>query len=86
MVLADCLSHFPSRKENMPIELHQNTHNIYFTQDKLNIVRGAVERDPIHCIVYRLTLNGWPDRVQEIPHIAHHFWGTRDELTIENGV
>ena len=22
----------------------------------------------------------------EVPHIAHHLWGTRDELTIENGV
>ena len=43
MVLADCLSHYPSRKENMPIELHQDIHNIYFTPDKLDIVRGAVE-------------------------------------------
>ena len=58
MVLADQLSHFPSRKENMPIELHQNIQNIYFISDKLNIVRGAVERDPIHSTIYRLTLNG----------------------------
>ena len=28
MVLADCLSRFPSRKEYMPIELHQNICNI----------------------------------------------------------
>ena len=27
MVLADHLSRFPSRKENMPIQLHQNIHN-----------------------------------------------------------
>ena len=67
MVLADCLSCFPSRKENLPIELHQNIHKIYFTPDKLNIVRGAVERDPIHSNVYRLTLNGWPDRIQDVP-------------------
>ena len=57
MVLADHLSRFPSRKENMPIELHQNIHNIYFAPDKLNIVRGAVERDPIHNSIYKLTLN-----------------------------
>ena len=38
MIMADCLSHFPLRKESMPIELHQNIHNIYFTSDKLNIV------------------------------------------------
>ena len=79
MVLADHLSRFPSKKENMPIELHQNIHNIYLTPDNLNIVIGSAERDPIHS-------NSWPNRIQEVPHIAHHFWGTRDELTIENGI
>ena len=63
---------------------HQNIHNICFTPDKLNIVTGAVERDPIHSTIYRLTLNGWPERIQEVPHIAHHFWSTRDELGMEH--
>ena len=86
MVLADRLSRFPSRKEHMPIELHQNIHSIQLEPDRLNIVRGAIERDPIHSTVYRLTLNGWPDRVHEVPRIARQFWGTCDELTIENGI
>ena len=46
MVLADCLSQFPSRKEYMPIELHQNIHNVHFEPDRLNIVRGAIEEIP----------------------------------------
>ena len=74
MVLADCLSQFPSRKWNMPVELHQNIHNIYFTPDKLNIDRGAVERVAIHSTVYRMTSNGWPERIQKVPHIVCHFW------------
>ena len=86
MVWADCLSQFPSRKEYMPIELHQNIHKVHFEPDRINIVRGAVERDPIHNTVYRLTLNGWPNRIQEVPRIACHFWGTWDELTVENGI
>ena len=86
MVMTDHLSHFPSRKENMPMELHQNIHNMHFTPDKLIIVRGAVERDPIHSTMYRLTLNGWPDRVEEAPHRSCHFWGTLDELSIDHGV
>ena len=73
MVLADHLSRFPSRDENMPIQLHQNIHNIYFAPDKLNIVRGAVERDPIYSTVYRLSFNGWPNRIQDVPYIACHF-------------
>ena len=42
-----------------------------------------MERDPVHATVYRLTLNGWPNRMRDVPHIACHFWGTRDKLTIE---
>ena len=86
MVLADHLSWFPSRKEYMPIELHQNIHNVHFEPERLNIVRGAIERDPIHSTVYRLTLNGWSDRVHEVPRITCHFWSTWDELTEENGI
>ena len=57
MVLADCLSCFPSRKENMPIELHQNIQKIYFKPDKLNIVRGGVKRShPQHCVHIDLEL------------------------------
>ena len=33
-----------------------------------------------------MTLNGWPDRIQDVPHIMCHFWGTRDELTIKDGI
>ena len=67
MVLADSLCRFPSQKENIPIELHQNIHNIHFAPDKLNIVSGAMKRDPIHSTIYRLTSNGWPNRIQEVP-------------------
>ena len=70
----------------MPIELQQNMYSRNFTPDKLSIGRGAVERDLIHSTMYRLTLNDWSDRVQDIPLIAHHFWGTRDKLAIENGL
>ena len=73
MVLADRLSRFPSCKNNTPIELHQNIQTINFNSDHLNIIKGATERDPIHPTVYRLTLNGWPDRMRDVPHLACHF-------------
>ena len=40
----------------------------------------------MYSTVYCLTLRGWPDHVQDIPHVARHFWGTRDELSIDNGL
>ena len=42
--------------------------------------------DPIHSAVYRMTLNGWPNRIHDVPCLACHFWSLRDELTIEDGV
>ena len=36
--------------------------------------------------IYCLTLRGWPKCWQDVSHIAKHFWGTRDELTIESGL
>ena len=33
-----------------------------------------------------MTLNGWSDRIQDVPHLACHFWSLRDEVTIKEGV
>ena len=45
-----------------------------------------MNRDPILSTVYHLTLNGWPDRISEVPRIARQLWGARDELTIEEDI
>ena len=86
MVLADRLSRFPSCKNNAVIELYHNIQTIHFNSEYLNIIRGATERDLVHSTFYRLTLNGWPEKIRTVPHIAHHFWGTQDKLTVEDGV
>ena len=57
-----------------------------FDHDYLNIIKGAIERDQVHLTVYRLTLNEWPDKMRDVPHLVHHFGSTRDELTVEEGV
>ena len=64
MVLADRLSHFPSCSNKSPIVLHHNIQTIKFNPECLNIIRGAMERDPIHSTLYRLTLNGWPETIR----------------------
>ena len=74
MILDGRLSRFQSRSENLPIELHHNIQHVTFTNDKINIIRGATERDPILHAVYCITLNGWPTRFSEVPCITHQFW------------
>ena len=86
MVLPDRLSRFPSPCNNLPTELHQNIHALNFHPDRLLIIQGAIEHDPIHLAVYRMTFNGWPNRVHDVPHLAHQLWSLRDELTIDDGV
>ena len=86
MVMADRLSRFPSRRENLPIKLHHNIQHVSFTSDRINITRGAMEEDCILHTFYGITLNGWPDCIYEVPRIACHFWGARGELTVENGL
>ena len=86
MVLTDRLSRFPSPRKNLPIKLYQNINALNFHPDRLLIIQGAIEHNPILSAVYRMTLNGWPNRVQDVPCLARHFWSLRDELTIEDGV
>ena len=33
-----------------------------------------------------MTLNSCPEHIHEVPCSTHHFWGTRDELSVENGL
>ena len=74
------------QEKTSPIELHQNIQTLHYNHDCLNLVRGVIEKDPVHATVYRLTLNSWPNRIRDVLHTAHHFWSIRDELTIEEGV
>ena len=75
MVLAGCLSHFPSNTNYLPIPLAQNIQHVQLST-----------ADLVYSTIYSLTLRGWPDRVQDVPCISRHFWGARDELSINNGL
>ena len=74
-ILADRLSRLPSRSQNLSIELNHNIQHFTFTHDKMNIIRGTTEGDPILYAVYHITLNGWPNRFNEVSHITCQFWG-----------
>ena len=86
MVLADHLSCFPSNTNYLPIPLAHNIQHVQLSTSELDVIRGAVECNPVYSTVYCLTLRGWPDQVQDVPCIGRHFWGPRDELSIDNGL
>ena len=89
MVLVDRLSWFPSQKNNTPIEIHQNIQHIHFNYwPCLNVIRGATEKEPVHATVYRLTIRqmAWQNEIMFHTYCTCHLWGTRDELTIKEGI
>ena len=83
MVLADCLSHF-SWSNNLPISITMVQH-VQLSKADLDIIWGSVECNPVYSTIYCLTLWGWPECWQEVPHIAQQSWVTRDELSIKSG-
>ena len=82
MVLADHLSHFSSNTNYLPIPLTHNIQHVQLSTSELDVIRGAVECDPVYSTVYHLILRGWPDQAQDVPHIARHFWDARDECSL----
>ena len=86
MVLADHLSCFPSNSNYLPIPLAQNIQHIQLSTAELDVIQGSVECDLVYSTVYCLSLRGWPNWVQDVPHVARCLWGTRDKLSINNGL
>ena len=86
MVLADCLSHFLSCSNYLPIPNAHNVQHVQLSNAELDIIWGSVEFDLVYSTIYHLTLRGWPKHWQEVPHIARHFWWVWDELSVNSGL
>ena len=86
MTLADRLKQISIKQREHTNRVTSEYTTSNFTSDRINIIRGSIERDPILSTVYQLTVNGWPDRISQVPRIARQFWGARDELSIEEGL
>ena len=86
MVLANHLSCFPSCSNNLPIPIDYNIQHVQLSQAELDIIQGSVEHNSVYSTIYHLTLRGWPEHWQDIPHIAQHIWATRNELSVKSGL
>ena len=47
----------PPTEKKLPIEWQHNIQYVHFSSDMLNIIAGAVEREPVCNNLYYLTLN-----------------------------
>ena len=89
MLLADALSHLPSRANNSEIKLNLWVNAISisaFSSSRLTKTVNETQKDPILLTVHWLTLNRWPRIRRHEPRIAHNYWDFRDELSIEGNL
>ena len=74
----------------IPISRRKSSHNftspcrLHFSNWCLNLIKGAIDRYPIYNTLYKLTLSSCPSPYYAVPWTAHHFWGSMDELSIDN--
>ena len=85
MLLADALSHLPSRTNTeIKLDLQIDAISMFaFTPRCLTKIGAETQWDPILSMVHRLTLNGWPDRQGHVPRVARFYWSFCDELSID---
>ena len=85
MLLADALSHLPSRTNTqIKLDLQVDAISIYaFSQRHLTKIAAEPQGDPILLTVHRLTLHGWPNRQGHVPRAARLYWSFWDELSID---
>ena len=75
MLLADALSHLPSRTNTeIKLDLQVNAISMFaFTLRCLTKIGAETQQDPILLMVHRLTLNSWPDRQGCVPRVARFY-------------
>ena len=88
MLLADALSHLPSRT-NTEIQLDLQVDAILmfaFTPRCLTKIGAETQQDPILLMVHRLTMDSWPDRQGCVPRAARFYWSFHDKLSINSNI
>ena len=99
MVMADALSRLPNPVNASVVELDDHVDVITldiedsisialinFSGHKQDLLRTETAQDPQLCVLKEVILQGWPERVQDLPGSIRSFWSFRDELAIESGV
>lgn len=99
MVLADALSRLPNKDKKEEIELDNRVDSIMlddidiidmdlmnFPMSKQTQIREHTSRNPVLNGLIQIILTGWPERMQELPTDLRDFWGSRDELAVQQGI
>jgi len=88
MYLADTLSRafLPSTGEKLDIEHIHMMRYLPISENRLQEIKLATERDETLQVLKRVVLQGWPDDKQQTPGQAMPYFPYRDEISIQDGL
>ncbi|XP_037782061.1 uncharacterized protein K02A2.6-like [Penaeus monodon] len=85
LLLADGLSRLPST-DNQHIGLDLQINFVTFSNEKLDQLRQETSRDGTLHGLKEVIIQGWPEKMKDLPRMLQQYWSFRDELSIEDGL
>ena len=85
MLVADALSCYASLKApEIPLDIMINHVNI--TTDRNTELQALIQDDPLLHSLAEMIIAGWPDDINDVPHVIHPYISHRNILTVEDGL
>ncbi|XP_047484153.1 uncharacterized protein K02A2.6-like [Penaeus chinensis] len=85
LLLADGLSCLPST-DNQHIGLDRQINFVTFSNEKLVSLRQETSKDVILHGLKDVIIQGWPEKMKDLPRMLQPYWSFRDEISIEDGL
>ncbi len=84
--LADTLSRLPRKKNCQMIDLDLRVDFVRFTEKKVKDLQQETAQSPVLQELTRIIVNGWPERMKDLPSQHREYWSCRDELSVQDGI
>ena len=68
------------------LAVHTLTNNLPISEGRKDQFKIVTRSDPVLQQVYKLTMDGWPNHINNVPQAAREFWKVRDELSYADGL
>ena len=72
--------------EETELAVHTLTNNLPISERRKTEFKIATKSDQVLQHVHKLTMNGWPEKINNVPQAAREFWKVRDEISVADGL
>ena len=72
--------------EETELVVHTLTNNLPISEKQKTEFKIATKSDQVLQHVHKLTMNGWPENINNVPQAARKFWKVCDEISVADGL